>query len=272
MLELPEVLAYAKQLQTALQGKIIKKVYPPTNVHKLTWFNGDPKHYDAMLQGKAFTTARGFGIVLELEFTDTYIAVDDGIRPRYLQASEEVPAKYQLLLEFTDQSKLVFTVMMYGGILAHKGDCTNEYYQTSISKKSILAEDYTIDDYFAVVRQTSDKLSAKAFLATEQRFPGLGNGVLQDILFTAGINPKRKIATLTKEELILLFHSMKETLQMMCDLGGRDTEKDIFGHEGRYHTKLSSKTYKDGCSECGGVIIKEAYMGGSVYYYPTCQK
>lgn|GEM_PF-2077218 len=30
----------------------------------------------------------------------------------------------------------------------------------------------------------------KAFLATEQRIPGLGNGVLQDILWTARIHPK----------------------------------------------------------------------------------
>jgi formamidopyrimidine-DNA glycosylase len=43
-------------------------------------------------------------------------------------------------------------------------------------------------------------LSAKAFLATEQRIPGLGNGVLQDILFTAGIHPKRKMAAISEEE------------------------------------------------------------------------
>ena len=46
-----------------------------------------------------------------------------------------------------------------------------------------------------------EKLSAKAFLATEQRIPGLGNGVLQDILFNAGINPKRKMGTLTETEI-----------------------------------------------------------------------
>lgn len=36
----------------------------------------------------------------------------------------------------------------------------------------------------------------KAFLAAEQRFPGIGNGVLQDILLESGIHPKRKISTL----------------------------------------------------------------------------
>lgn len=272
MLELPEVLAYAKQLQTALDGKTIKKVYPPTNEHKLTWFNGNPEDYDLLLHGKKFTTTRGFGIILEMQFTDTYVAIDDGINLRFLQANEEVPAKYQLLIEFVDATKLVFTVTMYGGIIAHQGDYENDYYLTSKQVKSILATDYSFDDYIAVVNKSSEKLSVKALLATEQRFPGLGNGVLQDILYQAGIHPKRKIITLTKEDHINLFHCIKDILQKMSDLGGRDTEKDIFGKEGQYHTKLSSKTYKDGCPQCGGVITKEAYMGGSVYYCSICQK
>ena len=47
-----------------------------------------------------------------------------------------------------------------------------------------------------LVAGAKPNLSAKAFLATEQRIPGLGNGVLQDILFNARIHPKRKMATL----------------------------------------------------------------------------
>jgi formamidopyrimidine-DNA glycosylase len=45
-------------------------------------------------------------------------------------------------------------------------------------------------------------LSAKAFLATEQRIPGLGNGVAQDILFTAKIHSKRKMSTLSEKQLV----------------------------------------------------------------------
>jgi formamidopyrimidine-DNA glycosylase len=86
------------------------------------------------------------------------------------------------------------------------------------------------------------KLSAKAFLATEQRIPGLGNGVLQDILWYANIHPKRKISTLSAEQKHKLFRSVKTILAEMTELGGRDTERDLFGCNGGYITRLSKKT------------------------------
>jgi formamidopyrimidine-DNA glycosylase len=53
---------------------------------------------------------------------------------------------------------------------------------------------------------------------------------------------------------------------------GRDTEKDFYGCPGKYKTILSKNTWKNPCPNCGNPIIKEAYMGGAVYYCPSCQK
>jgi len=114
-------------------------------------------------------------------------------------------------------------------------------------------------------------LSAKAFLATEQRVPGLGNGVLQDILFNARIHPKRKLQTMSGEEKQTLFNSVKSTLKAMKDCGGRDTERDLFNHNGGYETILSGNTLKDPCRVCGSGLIREAYLGGNIYYCPVCQ-
>ena len=114
-------------------------------------------------------------------------------------------------------------------------------------------------------------MSVKALLATEQRIPGLGNGVLQDILFNARIHPKRKISTLNAEDKQLLFHSVKDTLRDMIAKGGRDTERDFLGNAGGYRCILSKNTYTKPCVCCGSRLIKEAYLGGSVYYCPNCQ-
>jgi formamidopyrimidine-DNA glycosylase len=111
----------------------------------------------------------------------------------------------------------------------------------------------------------------KALLATEQRIPGLGNGVLQDILFNAGVHPKRKKSTLSDFQKAELFHCLKVTLKSMTDRGGRDTEKDLFGNLGGYKSVLSKNTYSVPCPNCGDTIIKEAYLGGTIYYCPACQ-
>ncbi|MCF2652630.1 hypothetical protein JQM67_08445 [Anaeromassilibacillus senegalensis] len=123
-----------------------------------------------------------------------------------------------------------------------------------------------------VFAESPGTLSAKAFLATEQRFPGLGNGVLQDILFAARIHPKRKLRDLTEAERERLLSTVVSVLGEMTAQGGRDTEKDLFGRVGGYDTKMSKNTLAHGCPVCGGTITKEAYLGGSVYYCPACQK
>jgi formamidopyrimidine-DNA glycosylase len=120
--------------------------------------------------------------------------------------------------------------------------------------------------------ENSGKLSLKAFLATEQRIPGLGNGVLQDILFHSELHPKKKVSTMSDRDKKDLFASIKSILDDMVVKGGRDTEKDLFGNIGGYKTLLSKNTAGTPCPVCGTAIVKEAYLGGSIYYCKKCQK
>jgi formamidopyrimidine-DNA glycosylase len=115
-------------------------------------------------------------------------------------------------------------------------------------------------------------LSAKAFLATEQRIPGLGNGVLHDILWTARIHPRRKLATLSDDKMGRMYDAVKSVLPAMAEQGGRDTERDLFGQPGGYKTILSKHTLGTPCPVCGSTIQKATYLGGSIYFCPACQK
>ena len=115
------------------------------------------------------------------------------------------------------------------------------------------------------------KLSTKAFLATEQRVPGLGNGCLQDILFNAKLHPKLKMSELANGDKRAMFDSLKSTLAEMVEKGGRDTEPDLFGEPGGYATRCSKNTVGQPCPVCGSLIQKASFMGGSIYFCPTCQ-
>ena len=119
--------------------------------------------------------------------------------------------------------------------------------------------------------ESAQKKSAKAFLATEQTVPGLGNGVLQDILYHAHIHPKKKIAALTDKEKENLFYQVKETMNDIYRQGGRNTESDLFGENGKYTACLSKDTVGKACPRCGETIVKENYLGGSIYYCRGCQ-
>ena len=78
--------------------------------------------------------------------------------------------------------------------------------------------------------------------------------------------------TLSEEEKDILYRSIKEVLLEMTEAGGRDTEKNLLGIAGGYETAMSRNHVGEHCHVCGQPIIKEAYLGGSVYYCGNCQK
>lgn len=272
MLEIPESTIISRQADSILSGRKIVQVLPANSPHKFTWYNGNPANYPSLLTGRRIETVKGYGAFVDLIMDrDTHLLIGDGTIMKYYSPEENCPGKYQQLILLDDGSFLVFTVAMYGGIYAFQGEYANPYYQGSIHKLSPLDQRFDEAYFEAMIGNTKKTISAKALLATEQRIPGLGNGVLQDILFHAGIHPKRKISTLNGLEKADLLYSIKGTLNRMIELGGRDTEKDFWGNWGGYRVLLSQKTFKKPCPRCGQEIIREAYLGGSVYYCPQCQ-
>lgn len=273
MLEIPESRTVSKQAADTLVGRTISKVTNATSPHKFAWYYGDPLSYAALLTGLTIEATRGHGMFVDILCSNgACITVGDGTNLRYYEPFEQLPEKHQLLIELDDRSHIAFTVAMYGGIWAYKGTFDNPYYQRSLHSISPLDEAFNPPYFDSIIDGVSKNISAKALLATEQRIPGLGNGVLQDILFNAGIHPKRKKATISDFEKGELFHSLKVTLENMTEKGGRDTEKDFYGKAGGYKTILSKNTLAHPCPTCGGSIKKEAYLGGTIYFCPTCQR
>ncbi len=270
MIELPEALCLSSQLNEHTRRKVVARVLPPSKPHKFCWFSGDPADYESRLKNLPVTGAEGFGAFAEMRFGDKErLSINDGVNPRLINGGA-IPKAYQLLIEFTDGCMLAFSVAMYGGIQLHDDVFGNEYYLKSRDAKSPLTGDFKTE-YERVLSACKPSVSAKAFLATEQRFPGIGNGVLQDILFAAKIHPKRRIWSLSDAEHEALISSVVYVLGDMLERGGRDTEKNIFGEAGGYKTIMSKNRLEKGCPICGGAITKETYMGGSVYYCPNCQ-
>lgn len=260
----------ARQLSETVAGKEVSRVLPPAKPHKFCWFQGEPADYEGAVRGCTVISAEGFGIFLEAGFSNGYkLCVNDGVNIRFVR-QEEIPNDYQLAILFADGDALVFSVAMYGGIILHQGDYDNEYYLKSRMAISPFSPEFPAY-YQEVLAGSKEKLSLKALLATQQRFPGIGNGVVQDILHAAGLHPKQKLGTLEDCDRKRLLSCIISVLRDMVEQGMRDTEKDLFGMSGGYRTKMSKNTWKAGCPICGGTIVKEAYLGGSVYYCPVCQ-
>lgn len=274
MIELPEAIVLSREINEALSGKKLLRVIAAHSPHKFAWYHREPEDYHDLLRNKILLKSYNQGGFVRIDLNnDIVILLSEGIRIRYFLEGEKMPEKHQLLIEFSDRSCLVCSVQMYGGLCAfNEGDYDNKYFRSARDKPSPLTDGFDQTYFDQLLSTNSEKLSLKGFLATEQRIPGLGNGVLQDILFNTKLHPKKKINTLNNADKNALFHSIKSTLSDMTIQGGRNTEQDVFGYPGEYQTRLCKHTVNGPCPNCNSLIQKQAYMGGSIYFCPTCQE
>lgn len=280
MIEIPESVTIARQLNGSVKGKKIIQVEAAHTPHGFAFYTGDPAFYSEVMEGRVIGEAAGIGSMIEIslggpegrEASRYSFVVGDGTNIRLYMPGEKLPGRYQTRIVLEDDSSLVCTVQMYGSMFLIEPECyDNFYYQVAKQKPFPGSEEFDYD-YFCSLREgLSGNLSVKAFLATEQRIPGLGNGVLQDILFLSGLHPKRKIGTVRDGQWKKLYGTVTDVLERMTAAGGRNTEKDLFGEKGSYQTLLSKMTVGKPCPYCGNMIQKANYLGGTVYFCPGCQ-
>lgn len=278
MVEAPEALYLSEQLNNTIKGKKITGVIARHTPHKFAFFYGNPEEdYARLLIFKTVDNIQAQGGMLEIIVGETYLILSDGINLRYYSPGEKLPPKHQLLIIFEDESCLVVSVRMYGGLWCFHKDSFDapiaEYYKTAKSKPQVMSDTFSLEYFLTLINgEAMQNKTLKAFLATEQTIPGLGNGVLQDILYNARIHPKTKIKELSDIKKTELYYQIKFTLVEMYKLHGRNTETNIFGVNGNYIPFLSKDTAGKECPRCDGIIKKECYLGGSIYFCKGCQE
>jgi formamidopyrimidine-DNA glycosylase len=115
----------------------------------------------------------------------------------------------------------------------------------------------------------------KSALLNQKLLSGVGNIYADEALFRAGIRPRRRAASLTKDELHKLFISLPVVLKEAIALGGSSVSDyvDSNGEEGFF--QLQHRVYgREGepCLVCKTPIKRIVIAGRSSHYCPTCQK
>jgi formamidopyrimidine-DNA glycosylase len=275
MIELSEALTIARQMTEELQGKRIESATRGNSPHKFAFYTGPPEKYESILKGKTMgrATEHGSLILAAVEPDHLIVLGGGGERILYHLSERTLPKKRHLLLHFEDGSYLTVTVQGWGSVqLLHESEVAGHPY---VGKKGVspLSDEFTFDAFDGLFEglEADDKRSVKYFVISEPGVLGVGNGYLQDILFRAKIHPKRRVVEMAESERRALYDAIRGTLRQAADLGGRDTERDLYNQRGGYSRILHSKARGKPCSECGALIEKIQYLGGACYFCPSCQ-
>jgi formamidopyrimidine-DNA glycosylase len=275
MIELPEATVIGKQISAELAGKQIAYGNQGNSPHKFAFTSGTAEEYEQKFKGKTIGSARGHGsaILVPIEPGHVLVLGGGGERILYHQEEQTHPPKRQLLLQFTDGTSLTVTISGWGNVMLLPQAAVGEHRHVQIHRVPPLSDGFTWEHFqglFETVDPESNK-SIKFFVISEPGVWGIGNGCLQDILYHAGIHPRRRIVDVSQDDKRALYDALMSTLSQMVELGGRESERDLYGNRGRYARILDSKTKGTPCPQCGTHIEKGQYLGGAIYYCPICQ-
>jgi formamidopyrimidine-DNA glycosylase len=119
------------------------------------------------------------------------------------------------------------------------------------------------------------KTPIKSALLNQSLLSGVGNIYADEALFRASVRPRRRAASLTRDELRRLHSALMKVLREAIKLGGSSVSDyvDADGEEGFF--QLKHRVYgREGkpCCVCKTPIKRIVIAGRSSHYCPRCQK
>jgi formamidopyrimidine-DNA glycosylase len=272
MPELPEVETIARGLAQRVTGDVIDSIWLGRKPEPL---KSPAREIAATLEHSRIATVRRMGkhIVFELEKkkagrTRAQWIVHLGMTGR-LQVCEpqaEILKHTHAILKLASGRELRFVDPRRFGRLsvARAGN---------FDAGGIEPLDADLDRFLALFR--GRKTPIKSALLNQKLLRGVGNIYADESLFRAGIRPRRRASTITRDQMAKLLASVKEVLREAIALGGSSISDyvDADGEEGFF--QLQHRVYgREGepCLVCKTSIKRIVIAGRSGHYCPRCQK
>ncbi len=273
MPELPEVETIARGLDRRVSGDVIESIWLGRKPEPL---KSSAREIAATLEHSRIATVRRMGkhIVFDLDRVERALPthaqwiVHLGMTGR-LQVCEpdsEVLKHTHAILTLASGKELRFVDPRRFGRLsvARAGD---------FEAGGIEPLEADLDRFLAMFR--GRKTPIKSALLNQKLLRGVGNIYADESLFRAGIRPRRRASTVTREQLAKLLASVKEVLREAIALGGSSISDyvDADGEEGFF--QLRHRVYgREGepCLVCKTPIKRIVIAGRSSHYCPKCQK
>jgi formamidopyrimidine-DNA glycosylase len=271
-IELPEAFHLAQQLDAVLKDKTITGVQVPERAAPLIRQGFISLHTTPVVRTTVSgATARGKWIFVALE-PGRYLlfALETGGKLLYHPPETGAPAIYQVRIDFDDNSCLTVHIAGWGfakSVLRRELD--RETYPGRLGASPV--DEHFTPQLLAGMVQTAAGHVLKQMLMDQRVLAGIGNGYVQDILFRAGLHPKRKAGSLDSGEVHRLHAAIQTTLTQAMAQGGRVGEVDLYGQPGGYQPIMAAAQVGKPCPICGTPIQRTTILGTASFLCPSCQ-
>jgi len=130
-------------------------------------------------------------------------------------------------------------------------------------------------DFLHASTRRHRRTTVKALLMDQREIAGLGNIYVNEILFQAGVRPRRRAGRLTRAESARLVEATRAVLARAIARGGSSISdyRDGFERIGSYQDE--HQVYGragEPCPRCGTAVRSCIVTGRSTFYCPRCQR
>jgi formamidopyrimidine-DNA glycosylase len=136
-----------------------------------------------------------------------------------------------------------------------------------------LAETPSVEEWRGLVR--GRRVPIKTLLMDQRLLGGVGNIYASEMLFQAGVRPRRRAGTLRRAELERLAAAMRQVLERAVELGGSSISDYVDGNGQAGYFQIHHAVYDrfgEPCRTCGAAIKRVVLSGRSTFYCPACQR
>jgi formamidopyrimidine-DNA glycosylase len=264
--------------ETIIEKKIKSyDIQDSEKLQKIGFMNKDLKDYNRLVGCKVKEVIhRGNTIRIQLnKKMNLVLCPDYGAKIHFHETDGTLPKKHHLMLEFTDGTYLTIRQTGMGLVYSATDKETKDLYVVkrdfSETPTPIGEHNFTFERFVELLDTKGQNVKA-AIVGKTAVVVGLSNAAFQEIIYKAGIHPKRNTSSFTLDEKREVYDSMKEILNERIIAGGKDNWFDLYGEPGRYTPVMGPNMKGKECSACGAPIEKIAHGGGHVYFCPRCQK
>jgi formamidopyrimidine-DNA glycosylase len=245
-------------------------------MQRIGFINKDLTQYERLIDGKIVSISqRGNTIIMKLDNgMNLILGPEYGGRIRHHTSKNSINEKYHLKIIFNDESAITIRQTNMGVIQAYDDESLPGSYMFKRDFSDTLSpveEDFTLENFSKLLLKYNRGLKS-VLVGKNAIIVGISNASFQDIIYRAKLYPKRKASSLNKEEMTLLFNSIKNIIQERLEKNGKIKFTDIYGNNGKYIPLMGPNMKEKTCPTCGTQIQKMNLGGGQTYYCPKCQQ
>jgi formamidopyrimidine-DNA glycosylase len=202
------------------------------------------------------------------------IGPEYGGKVLYHARGEDAPEKHHLKVDFDDGTALTVRLTSMGFIGAvDDGGLEDSYlYRRDFSDKASPLEPGFTYERFTELTSDRGRQLKQVLVGKDAVLVGMSNSAFQDVIYRAGLHPRRRASDLSEGERRALFEAINQLIAERLRLGGKDSFQDIYGRQGRYTPAMGPNMKGRDCPTCGTPIERISHGGGQVYLCPMCQK